>query len=192
MKLGSTYKIKPCTCGCEHPVLRQDTDINGKPAPGGYILCGKCGRRTRKHEKVQKCILAWISSFDNEFFNEFSLETKILRILCKQRCFLHGSWYPLPCTLIAQELGEKVYRVRKAMHNLVEQGYAEKRCYTPAFEDVPRPIHGWQATEKAHTTQVYEDAAYAEAVARENCFQIPRKQTLKELIPHPRRYLHDI
>lgn len=192
MKLGSTYKIKPCTCGCEHPVLRQDTGVYGRPMPGGYILCGQCGRRTHKHETVQKCILAWISSFQNEFYNEFALETQVLKCLCGQACALHGAWLPVPCTEIAKKLNRSVYAVRKAMKRLVEQGYAVKACYTPDFEDVPRPIHGFMATEKSHHTQVYEDEVYKEAQIRLNVYQIPIQSTLKTELPLVRRYLRDI
>lgn len=191
MRLQPKWTVNNCTCGCEHPVLRQDSGIHGTPMPGGYILCGKCGRRTRKHHSIKNASIAWNSNFKTEIYNEFSLETQILKILCKQRCFLHGSWYPVPCTLIAKELGKSVYAVRNAMHTLVDQGYAAKSCYTLESEDVRRPVHGWVATEKAKLTQVYEDAAYREAEARESCFHIPKKETLNTLIPNPRRHLRD-
>lgn len=191
MKLGSTYKIKPCTCGCEHPVLRQDTGVDGKVMPGGYILCGKCGRRTRKHETVQKCILAWISAFQTEFFNEFALETQILRVLCKQRCFINGSWCPVPCTVIAKEINKPVAAVRKAMRNLVADGYAQKHWYVVPSDEPHPPVWGYIITEKAYLSQAYEDAAYREAQAREKCFNIPKDQTIRTLIPSPRRYMRD-
>lgn len=191
MKLNAFYRIKPCICGCEHPVLRQDTGVDGKPMPGGYILCGSCGRRTRKHDTVQKCIIAWISSFQNEFFYELALETQILRILCEHKCFIHGSWHPVPCTFIAQKLNKSLYSVRKAMHNLVDEGYAQKHWYVPSGDEVCPPVCGYIITEKAYGTQTYEDAVYKEAQAREKCFNIPKDQTIRTLIRSPRRYLRD-
>lgn len=191
MKLEPKFTINQCACGNPYIVIAHDCGIHGTPVPGVYLMCRDCGRRTRKHSRIRKAAVAWNAGHDTEIYNQFSLETKILEKLCRQRCFLHGSWYPIPCTVLAQELKTPVRQVRKAMHNLVDAGYAQKYCYCPAFEDVPRPIHGWIATEKAHTTQVYEDAAYTEAEARESCFQIPKKSTLKELLHIMRRYYRD-
>lgn len=64
-----------------------------------------------------------------------------------------------PCTQIAKELNESLYKVRKYMKELESEGYV-KKSYEGGYDDWTDRIyciHGYSLTEKGADTEYYKD-----------------------------------
>lgn len=79
----------------------------------------------------------------------------VLRELCRHDCDFMSCWVPLPTTVIAHYLNLSLYKVRKAMKQLVAEGLAVRTACVLDLEDSLLPYNGFHITSKGKSTGIY-------------------------------------
>jgi len=84
---------------------------------------------------------------------------QILFHLCRHCVSVsHGSWFPLPSTVLAKSCEMSLYKTRKALKQLKEQGFVISDRYCEVGEDRNILISGYTITDKAKDTEEYRKA----------------------------------
>lgn len=84
---------------------------------------------------------------------------QILLKLCQHSVSVaHGSWYPYPSTCLAKECDMSLYKTRKELKMLKEQGLVASEQYCEVGEDRNILISGYTITDKAKDTEEYRTA----------------------------------
>lgn len=78
--------------------------------------------------------------------------------LCRHSVSIMDVWIPMPSTALSQVLGESLYKTRKKLKFLKEQGLVQSVRYCNVTEDGNYLISGYEITEKAKSTPEYEMA----------------------------------
>lgn len=87
--------------------------------------------------------------------NPQKVKIKVFAALCGSRCdFMYG-WVPCPCTYISRRLKISLYKCRKAMKKLVEEGLAIRES-VPSCNDTYFPVNGFAVTEKGLQSGIYK------------------------------------
>lgn len=84
---------------------------------------------------------------------------KTLRWVAEQTACICIHPYVFPCTVVAKSINESVYKVRKWMKELENDGYV-KKDYEGGYDEysgVIYCIHGYSLTEKGKETEYYKD-----------------------------------
>ena len=82
-----------------------------------------------------------------------------LKWIAEQSAAICNHPYVFPCTWIAKDIGESVYKVRKYMKELEAEGYV-KKDHEGGVDDWSATIyciHGYSLTKKGTETQYYKD-----------------------------------
>ena len=82
-----------------------------------------------------------------------------LKWICEQSAAICNHPYTFPCTWIAEDIGESVYKVRKYMKELEAEGYVKKN-HEGGYDEYNGWIyclHGYSLTAKGTETQYYKD-----------------------------------
>lgn len=114
------------------------------------------------------------------FPNDQQIRLKVFRELCRHDCDFMSCWVPLPTTVIAQCQGISLYKCRKAMKQLVEDGLAVRTSCVLDREDSLLPYNGFHITEKGKKTQIYMYCALRSARIAAACFDASVESFLPE------------
>jgi hypothetical protein len=98
---------------------------------------------------------------------------KVFEILCHHSVSVMDGWIPYPSTCIASTTGWSLYKVRKLLKELKQEGLIDSDIYVENSPDLDRPIlvRGYVLTKKALDTEAYEIAWEAERKACQECFE---------------------
>ena len=94
----------------------------------------------------------------------------VLFCLCRHCVSIIGGWYPFPSTCISQICKLSLYKTRKELKKLKEQGYVVSDRYCEIGEDRNYLISGYTITDKAKETEEYKKAYEEERQAVKECF----------------------
>lgn len=84
---------------------------------------------------------------------------KILYFLCRHCVSIMDGWYPYPARLIAKQSGISIYKTRKELKKLKENGFVRTfSVYIENDEETFFPYNGWGITQKAKETKEYKTA----------------------------------
>lgn len=84
---------------------------------------------------------------------------QILYHLCRQSVSVaHGSWLPFPSTCLSKICEMSLYKTRKELKRLKEQGYVVSDRYCEVGEDRNILVSGYIITDKAKYTEEYRKA----------------------------------
>lgn len=87
------------------------------------------------------------------------VKIKVFSVLCGSCTdFMYG-WVPCPCTYISWKLKISLYKCRKAMKKLVEEGIAIRESVPSCSvygNDTYFPVNGFLVTEKGRQTGIYK------------------------------------
>lgn len=83
---------------------------------------------------------------------------EVLYKLCQHCISIMGSWIPYPSTLMAKSLNLSLYKVRKELKSLKEQGLVVADRYCEVTDEGTILINGYTITEKAKQTEEYKKA----------------------------------
>lgn len=98
------------------------------------------------------------------------IRLKVFQQLCHCDLEIMYGWVPTPTTVIARILGISLYRCRKAMNQLVQEGLAVSAATVVDYEESPLPYRGYHVTEKGKKTGIYLYCALKEARKYAKCF----------------------
>ena len=82
----------------------------------------------------------------------------VLYALCCHCVSIMQGWIPMPSTCLSQTLGMSLYKTRKELKRLKEQGLIDSVRYCKVGEDRNYLMCGYQITDKAKGTQEYKKA----------------------------------
>lgn len=102
--------------------------------------------------------------------SEKQIKQKVFRELCRHDCDFMSCWVPLPTTVIAHCLELSLYKVRKAMKQLVVEGLAVKAACVLDREDSLLPYNGFHITAMGKSTGIYMYVALRNARIAAACF----------------------
>jgi DNA-binding PadR family transcriptional regulator len=81
-------------------------------------------------------------------------------------------WVPDPSTCIAGTTGWRLYRVRKLLKELKQEGLIDSDLYVEQGEERPILVRGYVVTEKGKQTAEYKLAWEMERKICKDCFDI--------------------
>lgn len=81
-----------------------------------------------------------------------------------------GGWIPYPSTCIAITTGWSLYKVRKLLKELKQEGLITSDLYVDRGEERPILVRGYIITEKGKKTQEYKLAHETERKLCRECF----------------------
>jgi hypothetical protein len=96
----------------------------------------------------------------------------VLYHLCRHSVSIMGGWLPLPSTVLSEVLGESLYKTRKKLKFLKEQGLITSVRYCNVTEDGNYLMAGYAITANAKGTLEYEMAWNEERELCKKCFGI--------------------
>ena len=98
---------------------------------------------------------------------------KVFEILCHHSVSVIQGWVPYPSTCIARTTGWSLYKVRKLLKQLKQEGLIDSDLYVETGPDLDRPIlvRGYILTKKALDTKTYEIAWEEERKTCQECFK---------------------
>lgn len=88
---------------------------------------------------------------------------EVLYYLCLHCVGIMDGWIPYPSTILCKVCDLSLYKTRKELKSLKEQGYVVADRYTESTEDGQILINGYTITEKAKETEEYKKAFEVEA-----------------------------
>ena len=88
---------------------------------------------------------------------------KVLYHLCVHCVGIMDGWMPYPSTILCKNCNLSLYKTRKELKALKEQGYVIADRYTESTEDGQILINGYTITENAKETEEYKKAFEVEA-----------------------------
>lgn len=96
----------------------------------------------------------------------------VLYVLCRHCLSIMDGWYPYPSTVIAEQLGISLYRVRKELKRLKELGLVVSTMYCWEEEYGNYILRGYTITDKARATKEYKEAYEREEKIRQECLSM--------------------
>lgn len=96
---------------------------------------------------------------------------KVLYYLCWY-AVMPGRYYPIPSTLLSRLCNTSLYKTRKEINKLKEQGLIVSDRYCEIGEDRNYLINGYTITEKAKETEEYKIAYENEQQIFKECFGV--------------------
>lgn len=69
-----------------------------------------------------------------------------------------GGYLPYPSTVLCKSCGLSLYKTRKELKALKEQGYVIANRYTERLDDMQILLNGYTITDKANETEEYKKA----------------------------------
>lgn len=96
----------------------------------------------------------------------------VLYHLCRHSVSIMDGWVLMPSTVLSHILGESLYKTRKKLKSLKEQGLVTSGRYCNVTEDGNYLISGWEITKKAKSTPEYDLAWNEERELCKECFGI--------------------
>jgi hypothetical protein len=98
---------------------------------------------------------------------------KIFALLCSHSCNIMCGWVPYPSTVIHEQMPSiSLYKVRKYLKALKQEGLVDSDLYVEYGEDRPILVRGWVVTEKGRKTNEYRLAHEIERKLCKECFDI--------------------
>ena len=97
---------------------------------------------------------------------------EILYHLCRHYVSIMDGWIPFPSTCLSQVCEMSLYKTRKELKKLKEQGLVVSDRYCEVGEDGNYLINGYTITEKAKETEEYKKAYDEERWLCQECFNI--------------------
>lgn len=88
---------------------------------------------------------------------------EVLYHLCRHCVNIMDGWVPYPSTILCKACNLSLYKTRKELKALKEQGYVVSDRYTESTLDGQILINGYTITKKAKETEEYKKAFKAEA-----------------------------
>ena len=82
----------------------------------------------------------------------------VLYRLCRHNVNIMDGWIPYPSTILSEVCELSLYKTRKALKKLKEQGLVISERYCEVGEDRNCLISGYTITEKAKETEEYKKA----------------------------------
>lgn len=82
----------------------------------------------------------------------------VLYRLCRHCVGIMDGWIPYPSTVLSKVCNLSLYKTRKELKALKEQGYVVADRYTESTEDGQILINGYTITEKTKETEEYKKA----------------------------------
>ena len=95
---------------------------------------------------------------------------KVLYHLCKHCVSIMDGWIPYPSTILSKVCDLSLYKTRKELKLLKEQGYVVSDRYTENTEEGTIILNGYTITEKAKETEEYKKSFQEEKEAVKECF----------------------
>lgn len=83
---------------------------------------------------------------------------KVLYHLCLHCVDIMDGYLPFPSTILSELCNLSLYKTRKELKSLKEQGYVIADRYTESTEDGQILLNGYTITEKAKETEEYKKA----------------------------------
>ena len=83
---------------------------------------------------------------------------KVLLYLCSHCVSIMDGYIPFPSTVLSKVCGLSLYKTRKELKTLKEQGYVIADRYTEVTEDGNILLNGYTITDKAKETEEYKTA----------------------------------
>ena len=107
------------------------------------------------------------------------IRIKVFDALCGHCTNIMDGWVPYPCTVITHQLGISLYKTRKAMRELVKEGFAAQKSCILDREESMLPYHGFTVTDKGRKTGIYRYNLKKEARICAECFGYPESEFLR-------------
>lgn len=82
----------------------------------------------------------------------------ILYSLCRHSLSMMNGWLPYPSTLLSKSCGVSLYKTRKELKSLKENGLIQSTMEVIRDEDGCTILRGYTITKKAEETQEYKKA----------------------------------
>lgn len=98
---------------------------------------------------------------------------RVFSILCSHHCSVMDGWIPYPSTCIAGSTGWSLYKVRKHLKELKQEGLIASDLYVETSQDLDRPIllRGYTLTPAGMRTEAYRAAHEVERKICKECFK---------------------
>lgn len=97
---------------------------------------------------------------------------EILYHLCRHCVSIMDGWYPFPSTVLSKLCGLSLYKTRKELKRLKQEGFVISQHYSE-YSDWDCQYHlynGYTITTKAHETEEYKKAFEEERKLVKECF----------------------
>ena len=94
----------------------------------------------------------------------------VLYLLCRHCVGIFDGVRPYPSTVLSKVCNLSLYKTRKELNSLKEQGYVVADSYTEITEDGVFLINGYTITAKAKETEEYKKAFAEEKQFVKECF----------------------
>ena len=101
---------------------------------------------------------------------------EILYRLCRHNVNIMDGYIPFPSTCLSRLCNTSLYKTRKELKKLKEQGLVVSDRYCEIGEDRNILVNGYTITEKAKETEEYKKAFQEEAAICKECFGINFKR----------------
>lgn len=101
---------------------------------------------------------------------------EILYILCRHNVSIMDGWYPFLSTVISKTLDISLYKTRKELKKLKEQGLVESCIDIISGDEGTCILRGYRITEKAKEMEEYKKAFEEERKICKECFGIDIKE----------------
>lgn len=95
---------------------------------------------------------------------------EVLYHLCRHCVGIMDGWIPYPSTILCKVCNLSLYKTRKELKALKEQGYVIADRYAESTEEGQILINGYTITEKAKKTKEYKKAFAEEKQVVKECF----------------------
>ena len=95
---------------------------------------------------------------------------EVLYRLCRHCLNIMDGWIPYPSTCLSRNLEMSLYKTRKELKRLKEQGYVISDRYVEVGEDRNIIVNGFTITKKARETEEYKKAYEEERQLLKECF----------------------
>lgn len=95
---------------------------------------------------------------------------EVLYRLCRHCVSIMDGWIPYPSTCLSKVCKISLYKTRKELKKLKEQGYVVSERYCEVGEDGNYLISGYTITDKAKGTEEYRKAFQKERILCQECF----------------------
>lgn len=97
---------------------------------------------------------------------------RVLYTLCRHNLNIMDGWLPFPSTAISRILDISLYKTRKELKKLKEQGLVESCIDSISDDEGTCVLRGYRITEKAKETEEYKKAFEEERKICKECFGI--------------------
>ncbi len=104
---------------------------------------------------------------------------EILYTLCRHNLSIMGGWVPYPSTHLSKCCGLSLYKTRKELKKLKDQGLVVSDIKIISDDEGTAILRGYKITDKAKNTEEYRKAHKEE---REICIKVFKMDVIGELV----------